>query len=444
MKRTALVTSVSPFPLLILLNPIVSRLNADTAIVQDSLSTSVSMFVRAMVSITATIVVLFYLSPILAGTFLLGLTPIVIFTYKFGSMMRDIAKETSNVKALMSTIADESLSNVRTVKAFANEKEEIRKFNEYSCRVYDIGYRKAMWTAFFTFFTQFCLYGAMALIVYVSSILYEKEMISIGTISSFLFYLIMLLFNFWILTMVFANAAGVIGASDKIIQIIQHKPKINTTGGIKIDDPSKVEGNIVLRNIKFRYPSKQDVQVLKGIDIEIDNKKNRVVALCGTSGCGKSSIISMIERFYDPEEGEILFNGVNIKDINPRWYKEQVAIVQQEPVLFSGTIKENILYGLDWDDMPEDEKVRRMDLACDNANATVFVKDLLLFPLGYDTIVGERGMKLSGGQKQRIAIARALIREPKVLLLDEATSALDAESEHQVQQALDVLIKGGK
>lgn len=235
---------------------LLSRLNADTAIVQDSLSTNVSMFVRAMVSILASLVVLFILSPILAATFLVGLLPIVIFSFKFGDMMRNIAKETSNEKAKMSTIADESLSNVRTVKAFANESEEIRKFNEFSQKVYKIGFRKAAWTAFFGFFTQFCLYGAMALILYVASILYERGMISLGTISSFLFYLIMLLFNFWILTFVFANAAGVIGASDKIIQIIQHKPKINTTGGIKIEDPAQVEGRIELRDVKFRYPSK--------------------------------------------------------------------------------------------------------------------------------------------------------------------------------------------
>lgn len=187
-----------------------------------------------------------------------------------------------------------------------------------------------------------------------------------------------------------------------------------------------------MRNIKFSYPTKKDVQVLKGVDIEVSNTKNRVVALCGTSGCGKSSIVAMIERFYDPEEGEVLFNGVNIKDIDPRWYHEQVSIVQQEPVLFSGTIRENILYGLSWEDVAEDEILRRMDEASTSANAYKFIKDEDSFPLGYETVVGERGVKLSGGQKQRIAIARALIRKPKVLLLDEATSALDAESEHQV------------
>lgn len=168
------------------------------------------------------------------------------------------------------------------------------------------------------------------------------------------------------------------------------------------------------------------------------------MALCGTSGCGKSSIISLVERFYDCDEGEILYNGHNIKELEPRWYHQQVAIVQQEPILFSGTIKENILYGLDIEGKSDEELLAMIDEATKGANAYNFIHEVDRFPDVYDTVVGERGIKLSGGQKQRIAIARALIRKPKLLLLDEATSALDAESEHQVQQALDELIARGE
>ena len=135
------------------------------------------------------------------------------------------------------------------------------------------------------------------------------------------------------------------------------------------------------------------------MSFEVENRKNRVVALCGTSGCGKSSIISLIERFYDPEEGEILFNGRNLKDLDPKWYHNQIAIVQQEPVLFSGTIRENIIYGLDLDDKNDDEIEALMDDACRQANAYDFIHDADLFPLRYETVVGERGVKLSGGQK---------------------------------------------
>jgi len=164
----------------------------------------------------------------------------------------------------------------------------------------------------------------------------------------------------------------------------------------------------------------------------------KVIALVGHSGCGKSTIISLLERFYDPTEGEVLFSGVNIRELDPEWYKQQISIVSQEPILFSGTVRENICYGLDMTKVT-DAEVRE---ACRKSNAQSFVEDGDQFPDGYETLVGERGLRLSGGQKQRIAIARALIRRPKLLLLDEATSALDAESEHQVQAALDELMSG--
>lgn len=318
------------------------------------------MFMRCSVSIIAIIIILFVLQPILAITFFVGFGPLIYFALKFGWVMKDIAVEISNEKAKMSNIADESLSNVRTVKAFANESEEVSKFNKHSDLVFGLGRKKACVTGIFGLLIQLTLYGAMILIVYVAGELYKRNEVSIGLISTFLFYLMTLRFNFWILQYAFASAANVVGASEKIIKIITLERKINTTGGLKPE--GEVEGCLTLKNLKFTYPSKKDVQVLKGVDIAIDNKKNRVVALCGTSGCGKSSIISMIERFYDPEDGEVLFNGINIKDLDPRWYHEQVVIVQQEPVLFSGSIRSNLLYGLDWEGkVDEDEIVRRMD-----------------------------------------------------------------------------------
>ena len=220
----------------------------------------------------------------------------------------------------------------------------------------------------------------------------------------------------------------IFGASDKVVMYMNYKPTVNSSGGQKLQDG--VTGTIELQDVKFTYPSKKEVQVLKGVSIEVDNDKKRVVALVGTSGCGKSSIISMIERYYDPDSGLIKFNGVNIKELDPRWYHEQISLVQQEPVLFSGTIQENILYGLDCSTKSDEQIKEMMDEACKLSNAYNFIHEKEQFPKGYQTVVGERGVKLSGGQKQRIAIARALIRKPKVLLLDEATSALDAESEH--------------
>ena len=282
----------------------------------------------------------------------------------------------------------------------------------------------------------------MIAVIYTASTLYKHDKITVGQISAFMFYMLMLIFNFAIVAMVFTNVAATVGAADKIIELIQYDPAINTTGGATID--GEINGELELRDVKFSYPSKPDVEVLKGLSLQVNNFKNRVVALCGQSGCGKSSIISLIERFYDPDSGFVLFNGRDIRELQPKWYKQQIAIVQQEPVLFSGSIKENICYGCDFQGKGEEEKQALMNEACKDANALQFIQDKSMFPQGYDTIVGERGVKLSGGQKQRVAIARALIRKPKLLLLDEATSALDAESEHAVQQALDNLIKSGK
>lgn len=163
------------------------------------------------------------------------------------------------------------------------------------------------------------MYGSMTAIIYIAAILYVNGKIDIGSITSFLFYMVLLLVNFGILAGVFGNVMQIFGASDKIVQMMKYEPKVNTTGGDIIE---QVKGTIEIKDIKFRYPSKKDVQVLKGVSIEVDNEKNRVVALVGTSGCGKSSIISMIERFYDPDEGAIFFNGRDIRTLDPRWYHE--------------------------------------------------------------------------------------------------------------------------
>jgi ABC-type multidrug transport system fused ATPase/permease subunit len=178
------------------------------------------------------------------------------------------------------------------------------------------------------------------------------------------------------------------------------------------DQLTECTGLLEVKDIKFSYPSKPDVEVLKGVTFSTNMETKRVVAICGTSGCGKSSIISLIERFYDPTDGQILFNGKDIRELDMEWYHQCVGIVQQEPVLFNGTVADNILYGLDVDDKTDSEVLAMLDEAAKLASCFDFIYDDKLFPDGYDTVVGERGVKLSGGQKQRIAIARALIRKP--------------------------------
>ena len=202
----------------------------------------------------------------------------------------------------------------------------------------------------------------MAAVIYVGAKMVQDDEISIGKVSSFLFYMIEMTFNFWIISFVIGSLASIMGASDKIVALMTYEPDINASGGDIIEGETR--GILEFRNVKFRYPNKAAVEVLKNVSFSVDNEKNRVVALCGTSGCGKSTIISLIQRFYDPEEGEILYNGINIRELDPKWYHNQIAIVQQEPVLFSGNIRENIIYGLDLDDYNDAEVEELMDDAC--------------------------------------------------------------------------------
>jgi len=193
-------------------------------------------------------------------------------------------------------VAEESWSNVRTVKAFSNEREEINKFEVDNTVVFGLGRQRAILQGVFGLVVQILLYGSMVAVMYVASLLYQNGKINIGSISSFLLYMLMLLMNFGILAAVFGNVASIFGATDKIVEMINIKPLINTEGGTKLPEEETM-GNIEIKDLKFNYPSKPGVQVLKGISLKVENKKNRVVALCGTSGCGKSTIISMIERF---------------------------------------------------------------------------------------------------------------------------------------------------
>ena len=229
------------------------------------------------------------------------------------------------------------------------------------------------------------------------------------------------------------------GAAAKIYATIDLVPPIDSAdeGGLR---PSTVAGEISLENVDFNYPARPDVQILKKLSLTFPTGKTS--ALVGASGSGKSTIISLVERFYDPLAGSVRLDGVDIRDLNVKWLRSQIGLVSQEPILFSTTIRRNVEHGLvgtPHEHASAEEKLQIVREACIKANADGFISKL---PLGYDTLVGERGFLLSGGQKQRIAIARAIVSDPRILLLDEATSALDTQSEGVVQNALDKAAAG--
>jgi ATP-binding cassette subfamily B (MDR/TAP) protein 1 len=229
------------------------------------------------------------------------------------------------------------------------------------------------------------------------------------------------------------------GAAAKLFTTIDRVPTIDSAdlGGLK---PERCEGRITLENVQFNYPSRPSVPIVKDLSLTVE--AGSTVALVGASGSGKSTIISLVERFYDPLSGVVRLDGVDIKEFNVKWLRSQIGLVSQEPILFATSIRNNVAHGLvgtKWENIPEEEKFALIKEACVKANADGFVSKL---PDAYDTLVGERGFLLSGGQKQRIAIARAIVSDPRILLLDEATSALDTQSEGVVQNALDKASRG--
>jgi ATP-binding cassette subfamily B (MDR/TAP) protein 1 len=229
------------------------------------------------------------------------------------------------------------------------------------------------------------------------------------------------------------------GAAAGLYETIDRLPDINSSdpGGLK---PKKVEGHITFENVNFNYPSRPNVPVVKNLSISFP--AGRTAALVGASGSGKSTVVALIERFYDPHSGVVKLDGVDLTALNIKWLRTHIGLVSQEPTLFATTIKGNVAHGLigtAYEDVSEEKKFALIKDACIKANADVFINNM---PMGYDTVVGERGFLISGGQKQRIAIARAIVSDPRILLLDEATSALDTQSEGIVQDALDKAAAG--
>jgi ATP-binding cassette subfamily B protein len=272
------------------------------------------------------------------------------------------------------------------------------------------------------------VYAAIAAVLGYGGVLVSRGDLSAGALTAFLVYTLLIAMSLGGLAEMWAEVMRGIGAGERVFALMARVPGMPLTGG---ERPARVEGRISLDRVRFSYPTRPDAEVLKEISLEI--APGEVVALVGPSGSGKSTIAALLSRLYDPLAGEVRLDGRPLTALDPTWLRERVGVVPQEPVLFSATIEDNVRYGRPGASAAE---VRE---ACKAAHADGFVSG---FPDGYATRVGERGQQLSGGQRQRIAIARAVLKDPRILLLDEATSALDAESEHLVKDALAKLMQG--
>ena len=327
-------------------------------------------------------------------------------------------------------IAEEVLGSIRTVISFNGQRQESKRYETALANGKRDGIAKSLYTGVGMAITFFVMFSSYGLAFWYGSTLIVDGVIERGTVFTVLFAVMMGSFALGNAGPQIAVLAGAKGAAASIFEIIDNRPTIDPyrTDGAQ---PEAAKGEIQLTNVHFAYPARSEVAVLDNVTFTV--RPGEKVALVGSSGCGKSTIVSLLLRYYDVQSGSITIDGTRISDLNVRWLRRTIGVVSQEPVLFEATIAENIRLGR------RNISTTQMETAARAANAHTFIQTL---PHGYETRVGERGVQLSGGQKQRIAIARALIRDPKILLLDEATSALDGESEAIVQQALDAAQQG--
>ncbi|XP_031765976.2 ATP-dependent translocase ABCB1-like isoform X2 [Galleria mellonella] len=324
-------------------------------------------------------------------------------------------------------VAEEVLSSIRTVYAFSGQQKEMERYESHLKHIRKINITKGFYNALTMGILFLCIFSSYALAFWFGYVLIvnDPETYDVSTMLSVFLGVLMASENFAVLQTLVVVFGVATGAGAQIFNLIDNVPTINPLKNVGVT-PKSCDGNIEFKNVVFNYPSKPDVPVLKGINMKVNH--GQTAALVGHSGCGKSTVVQLISRYYDVINGTVTVDGNDVRDLSVRWLRDQIGLVSQEPVLFNTTIRENIRYGR------EDATEAEIEACARQANAHHFITKL---PKGYDTVVGERGASLSGGQKQRVAIARALIRNPRILLLDEATSALDISSEAKVQKALD-------
>ncbi|PTL76486.1 ABC transporter ATP-binding protein [Vitiosangium sp. GDMCC 1.1324] len=405
-----------------------NRLASDTTVLQNTVSVNISMGLRNAASALGSIALLFYTSPMLTGLMLAIVPVVAVGAVTYGRRVRGLAKQTQDALARANEVAEESLSGIRTVRSFAAERHEVERYRSATEIAYDVARQRARQSSYFMAGASSAGYLASAVVLWYGGRLVLDGRLTVGSLTSFLIYSIMVAFSLGALTDLWADFMRASGAAERVFELIDRTPAIPASGGERLP---ALQGQVDFQAVRFAYPSRQDVPVLQGIDLAL--APGEVVAIVGPSGAGKSTIAALLARMYDPQGGRVLLDGRELRSLDPEWLRQQVGTVAQEPMLFASSIADNIRYGR------TDASDAEVEAAARAANAHEFISR---FPEGYRTLVGERGVQLSGGQKQRIAIARAVLKNPRLLVLDEATSALDAESEHLVQEALERLMKG--
>ncbi|CAG8491139.1 uncharacterized protein OCT59_020189 [Rhizophagus irregularis] len=415
---------------------IANRITSDSDLYQEGISEKVGLIIQYIATFIAGFVIAFTKEWLLALVLCCAFPLLAGSSSIMAKLLASSAKKGQDVYAEAGAVAEQVFSGIKTVTAFGGQQREINRYAEKLEKAFAIGKKKALINGLAIGSIIFIIYCTYSLAFWYGSILIVQGKTTGGDVLNVFFAILIGAFSVGNAAPNFSSISNARGAASNLFSVIDRIPPINSSSpdGKKLDE-STTKGRLEFKNIKFNYPARPDIQILKNFNLTIE--PGETVALVGTSGSGKSTIVGLLERFYDPIEGQILLDGEDIKNINVKSLRSQIGLVGQEPVLFPTSVRQNIAWGAKMD-MPE-PSLEEIIEACKKANATDFINEL---PQKYDTDVGEKGSLMSGGQKQRIAIARALIKNPKILLLDEATSALDTESERLVQDALDTASTG--
>lgn len=409
---------------------IMSRLTTDTTLLQSIIGSSFSMAMRSALMCIGAVIMLFATNVKLTLIVLASVPFVLVPILFYGRRVRALSRQSQDSMSDVGSYAGEAIEHIKTVQSYSYENHEQRAFSKEVERAYDIGRRRVKQRAILISGVIVIVFSAIAGMLWVGGNDVIEGTMSAGDLGAFVFYAIMVASSVATISEVLGELQRAAGATERLIEILHVESHIAPPNG-QVHDIEGLSSQVAFENVTFHYPSRPQHPAIEQLNLVANEGK--VLALVGPSGAGKTTLFELLQRFYDPSEGKVTLGGVDVRCFDPSALRQQMALVPQQPALFSHDVMHNIRYG---NPDATDEQVIE---AAKKAHAHDFIIKL---PEGYASFLGERGVRLSGGQKQRIAIARAILKDPAILLLDEATSALDSESEHHVQQALEQLMKG--
>jgi ATP-binding cassette subfamily B protein len=409
---------------------IMSRLTADTTLLQSIIGSSFSIALRSVISFFGALIMLVFTNAKLSLIVLIATPVIFLPILYFGRRVRNLSRLSQDSVASVGSYAGEIIQNIKTVQSFTQETLEKKAFGEEVEHAFTVAKKRIRQRSILTAVVILAVFGALCAMLWFGGRDVIVGNMSGGDLGAFIFYATLMALSLASLSEVYGEIQRAIGAAERLMELLNAPVEIFSPIFIK-EHAESLPAEIKFSELSFYYPSRPNIAAIDTFNLSISEGK--VVALVGPSGAGKSSMFGLLQRFYDPQEGSISFGGCDIRELDLTSLRRQIGVVEQQPTLFTGDVMYNIRYGMS--DASDDEVIE----AAKAAHADEFIRRL---PDGYKSDLGEQGVRLSGGQRQRIAIARALLKNPKILLLDEATSALDAESEKKVQLALEKLMVG--